>query len=132
MFRNSCFMFTGSLHIIHASSSSSFTSMKYMLSTMRKVMSTAELKSLLEKRQRECLWSDMKDKEVLEKIIEFWSERNSLPVWREFAHLCYLLQPTSASVERVFSMLKYIYTDQQSLSMVDLIKTTLMLRYNKD
>ena len=78
-----------------------------------------------------CLWSDMKDKEVLENVIEFWSERNSLPAWREFAHLCYLLQPTSASVERAFSMLKYIYTDQQSVSMVDLIKTTLMLRYNK-
>ena len=80
----------------------------------------------------ECWWSDMKDKEVLENIIEFWSERNSLPAWREFAHLCYLLQPTSASVKRAFSMLKYIYTDQQSLSMVDLIKTTLMLCYNKD
>ena len=129
-----------------------------MLSTMSKFMSTAELKSLLEKRRREkddqdkreqllkeirelaayqiqsneCLWSDMKDKEVLENIIECWSERNSLPAWREFAHLCYLLQPTSASVERAFSMLKYIYIDQQSLSMVDLIKTTLVLRYNKD
>ena len=80
----------------------------------------------------ECLWSDMKDKEVLENIIEFWSERKSLPAWREFAPLSYLLQPTSASVERAFSMLKYIYTDQQSVSMVDLIKTTLMLRYNKD
>ena len=79
-----------------------------------------------------CLWSDMKDKEVLENIIEFWSERNSLPTWRELAHPYYLLQPTSASLERAFSMLKYIYTDQQSLSMVDLIKTTLMLRYNKD
>ena len=78
-----------------------------------------------------CLWSDMKDKEVLENIIEFWSERNSLPAWREFAHLCYLQQPTSASVERAFSMLKYIYTDQQSVLMVDLIKTTSMLRYNK-
>ena len=80
----------------------------------------------------ECLWSHMKDKEVLENIIEFWLERNSLPAWRDFAHLYYLLQPTSASVEHAFSMLKYIYTDQQSLSMVDLIKTTLMLRYNKD
>ena len=39
---------------------------------------------------------------------------------------------SSKSVERAFSMLKYIYTDQQSHSMVDLIKTTLMLRYNKD
>ena len=60
------------------------------------------------------------------------SDSRELSAWREFAHLCYLLQPTSASVERAFSMLKYIYTDQQSFSMVDLIKTTLMLRYNKD
>ena len=27
---------------------------------------------------KECLWSDMKDKVVLENIIEFWSERKSL------------------------------------------------------
>ena len=60
------------------------------------------------------------------------SGRKSLRAWREFAHLCYLLLPTSASVERAFSMLKYIYTDQQSVSMADLIKTILMLRYNKD
>ena len=82
-------------------------------------------------RSSECIWSDMKDSEILEKIIEFWSERNSLPAWREFAHLCYLLQPTSACVERAFSMLKYIYTEQQSVSLVDFIKTTLMLTYNK-
>ena len=34
-------------------------------------------------------------------------------------------------MERAFSILKYIYTEQQSSSMVDLIKTTLMLDYNK-
>ena len=33
-------------------------------------------------------------------------------------------------MELAFSMLKYIYAEQQSLSMVDLIKTTLMLLYN--
>ena len=76
-------------------------------------------------------FSDLKDDIMLENIVEFCSERKSLPAWREFAHLCYLLQPTSASVERAFSILKYIYTEQQSSSMVDLIKTTLMLRYNK-
>ena len=54
----------------------------------------------------ECLWSDLKDDIMLENIVEFWSERKSLPAWREFAHLCYLLQPTSASVERAFSILK--------------------------
>ena len=71
------------------------------------------------------------DDMMLENIIEFWSERKSLPAWWEFAHLCYLLQPTSASVERAYLILKYIYAEQQSSSMVDLIKTTLMLRYNK-
>ena len=80
----------------------------------------------------ECLWSDMKDKEVLENIIDFWWGRKSLPAWGEFAHLCYLLQPTSASIERAISMLKHIYTEQQSVSIVNLVKTILMLRYNKD
>ena len=73
-----------------------------------------------------CLWSDIKDNMMLENIIEFWSERKSLPAWREFAQLCYLLQPTSASVECAFSILKYIYTEQQSST------TNLMLRYGKE
>ena len=59
----------------------------------------------------QCLWIDVKDKEVLENIAEFWSERNSFPACREFAYLCYLLQPTSASAECAFSMLKHIYTE---------------------
>ena len=67
MFRVSCFMFTGSLHIIHASSSNSFTGIEYMLSTMSKVMSTAELKSLLEKRRREK--DDQDEREQLLKEI---------------------------------------------------------------
>ena len=37
--------------------------------------------------RNECLWSDMKDKEVLENAIEFWSERNSLPLHSGFSIL---------------------------------------------
>ena len=59
-------MFTGSLHFIHASSSNSFTSIEYMLSTMSKVMSTAELKSLLEKRRREKVEREQLLKEIRE------------------------------------------------------------------
>ena len=62
-------MFTGSLHIIHASSSNSFTSIEYMLSTMSKVMSTAELKSLLEKRRREKVDQDERE-QLLKEIRE--------------------------------------------------------------
>ena len=77
-------------------------------------MSTADLKSLLEKRRREKVDQDERE-QLLKEIREL-----------------YLLQSTSTSVERAFLMLKHIYTDQKSVSMVDLIKTTLMLRYNKD
>ena len=38
--------------------------------------------------------------------------------WVQYCKIISILQ------ERAFSMLKYIYTDQQSHSMVDLIKTT--------
>ena len=63
----------------------------------------------------ECLWSDVKDDKMLDNIIEFWSERDSLPAWRDFAHLCYLLQPASARAERAFSIVK------KTFSIVDLI-----------
>ena len=56
-------------------------------------------------------------------------KRNLLPAWRDFAHLCYLLQPTSARIEDAFSTLKIIIY-MRSLSMAHLIRTTLMLRYN--
>ena len=70
-----------------------------------------------------CLWSDIKDNMMLENIIEFWSERKSLPAWREFAHLCYLLQPTSASVEVAFSILNlYRATSNNHLQWLILLK----------
>ena len=53
-------------------------------------MSTADLKSLLEKRRREKVDQDERE-QLLKEIREL-----------------YLLQSTSTSVERAFSMLKYI------------------------
>ena len=66
---------------------------------------------------------------VLENIIEFWSGRNSLQAWRDFTHLCYPLQPVSASVERAFSIFKFMYLEQQSLEVIDrvLIMVTVVL-----
>ena len=64
--------------------------------------------------------------------MEFWRTHKLFPAWREFAHLCFLLQPSSACVERAFSILKYIYGDQQTTALHDLVETTLMLRYNRD
>ena len=39
--------------------------------------------------------------------------------------------PTSACVERAFSILKYIMGDQQVSSLIDKIDASLMLRYNR-
>jgi len=66
------------------------------------------------------------------KLIEtFWTKHQNLPAWTEFAHLCMLLDPSSASVERAFSILKYLFTDLQSRSLQDKIEASLMLRFNR-
>lgn len=76
-------------------------------------------------------WDDQDDAALLEKIADFWAEPNALiSAWREFAFLCYLIQPSSACVERSFSILKNIYGDLQTRSLNDLVKVTLQLRYN--
>ena len=75
--------------------------------------------------------SDVEGDEMLEKIVEVWSERNSLSASIEVVHLCYLLQPTLSCVEHALSMVKYSCTEQQSVSLVDLIETALMLQHNK-
>ena len=65
------------------------------------------------------------------RLLAFWEmHKKALPKWRAFAHLCYLLQPSSACVERAFSILKAIYTKHQTRTLVDLISVSLMLRYN--
>ena len=76
-------------------------------------------------------WSVLEYSDQLQKIISFWSLIRKLPAWRKFAHLCYLLQVSSASVERAFSLLKYIYGDQETTCKQDLIEGKLMLRYNR-
>ena len=76
-------------------------------------------------------WKDDKYDVRLEKVEEFWSRHRLLPAWTEFAHIVFLLQPTSACVERAFSVLKYIMGDQQVASLQDKIEASLMLRYNR-
>ena len=45
-----------------------------------------------------------------------------------YAHL---LQPSSAAAERVFSLLKNAFGEQQQSSLRDLVAATLMVQYNK-
>lgn len=74
--------------------------------------------------QRQLCQSSDKDRDLLVNA-------QSVPAWTEFAHLVFLLQPTSACVERSLSILEYIMSDQQVNSLSDKIEAALMLRYDR-
>ena len=77
-------------------------------------------------------WGNFTYQERLKCIEKFWTvPRKNMEAWQEFAWTCMLLQPSSACVERAFSILKYILTDQQFHSLQDKIETSLMLRFNR-
>lgn len=102
-----------------------------------KLVSTALIDRMvaeLSEYERACMsidWSNDEYNVRLKKIITFWSTHKLLPAWTEFAHLVFLLQPTSACVERAFSILKYIMGDQQVRSLRDKVEASLMLRFNR-
>lgn len=76
-------------------------------------------------------WGDDTYAKRLVHVLDFWASHKLLPAWTEFAHTVFLLQPTSACVERAFSILKYVMGDQQMRSLRDKIEGSLMLRFNR-
>ena len=54
-----------------------------------------------------------------------------LPCWSAAARKVLLVQPSSAASERVFSLLKASFGDQQDSTLQDYIEASLMLQYNK-
>ena len=64
--------------------------------------------------------------------LEWWkSNASSLPNWSSAARRILLIQPSSAAAERVFSLLKASFGEQQDSSLQDYVETSLMLQYNK-
>ena len=64
--------------------------------------------------------------------LEWWKLHCSeLPSWSSAAKKALLVQPSSGSAERVFSLLKSSFGDQQDHSLKDYIEASLMLQYNK-
>ena len=64
--------------------------------------------------------------------LEWWKlNTSSLPNWSLAARKVLLVQPSSAAAERVFSLLKASFGDQQDSSLQDYVETSLMLQYNK-
>ena len=60
----------------------------------------------------------------------FWNHKNRLPTW--YAMDVVLIQPSSAFMERVFSILGGCLDSQQDKALSDLIKSTEMVKYNRD
>ena len=64
--------------------------------------------------------------------LEWWkSNASALPCWSRAAKNILLVQPSSAAAERVFSLLKSSFGDQQDNSLKDYVESSLMLQYNK-
>ena len=69
--------------------------------------------------------------EFTEKVLRFWrGKREKLPNFRAAARIAFALKPNSASCERVFSLLKQFFGEQEDDSLADLIQAILMLNYN--
>ena len=63
--------------------------------------------------------------------LKWWkTAREDLPSWASVASKCLLLQPSSAASERVFSILKRSFGEQQEAALQDYTEASLMLQYN--
>jgi len=57
--------------------------------------------------------------------LEFWRRhKDALPSWATAARKVLLVQPSSAATERVFSILKQSFGEQQALALQDYIETS--------
>jgi hypothetical protein len=68
-----------------------------------------------------------------EGILSWWrTNGGSFPSWSQAALMVFSLSPNSASCERVFSLLKNMFSEQlQRNTLGDYIRAALMLKYNK-
>ena len=69
--------------------------------------------------------------DVAAKKVEWWRQHaERLPHWAKAVKLVLLVQPSSASAERVFSLLRTAFSDQQEGALQDYIEASVMLQYN--
>ena len=67
-----------------------------------------------------------------EAVLAWWRQHGGgFCRWAFAARIVFGLSPNSASCERVFSLLKLMFGEQQMSALADYIRAALMLRYNK-
>ena len=65
-------------------------------------------------------------------VLKWWKDHHEeRPGWSSAALKAFLVQPSSAAAERVFSLLKNAFGEQQQSSLHDLVTATLMVQYNR-
>ncbi len=65
-------------------------------------------------------------------MLKWWKQNApELPYWADAAQKVLLVQPSSAASERVFSLLKASFNEQQDSTLQDYLESSLMLQYNK-
>lgn len=64
--------------------------------------------------------------------VEWWKDHSdALLFWSVAAGKIFLVQPSSAAVERVFSLLQNSFSSFQDASLMDYLQASIMLQYNK-
>ena len=64
--------------------------------------------------------------------LRWWEDhRSDLPAWSSAVRKGFVPQPSSAAAERVFSLLKNTFGDQQQTSLSVYVEASLMVQYNK-
>lgn len=64
--------------------------------------------------------------------VKWWSDHEmALPSWSTAVKKMLLVQPSSASAERVFSLLQNTFNRQQDAALEETVEVSVMLRYNK-
>ncbi|KAK3273204.1 hypothetical protein CYMTET_18543 [Cymbomonas tetramitiformis] len=67
-----------------------------------------------------------------EAVLSWWrNHAKELPQWAKAARIVFSLSPNSCACERVLSLLKNMFGEDQSSCLADYLQGTLMLRYNK-
>ena len=66
-----------------------------------------------------------------EDKVSWWnSHKLTLPHWSSLVRALLLIQPSSASAERAFSLLANVFSSQQESALQDYLEASIMLQYN--
>ena len=66
-----------------------------------------------------------------EGVLQWWRVNGpKIPAWAEGARICFAFRSNSAAAERIFSLLKSMFTPQQAGALMDTVEGSLMMRHN--